>query len=88
MCTHIYMPMTTKTIAIIEDAYHLLKSVQKPHESFSEEIRRLITEKAAISPFCGAWKDVGVDEADQMKETIWQARESTRQSREAKLNQI
>ena len=85
MCTHIHILMATKTIAIMEDAYHLLKSVQKPNESFSEEIRRLIKGKTTISQFAGAWKDVTEAEANQMKETIWKARETTSQSRAAKL---
>jgi predicted CopG family antitoxin len=37
--------MVTKTLTIMEDAYELLKQNKLEGESFSEEIRRIITKK-------------------------------------------
>lgn len=77
--------MSTKTIAIMEDVYTMLKSLQKPQESFSEEIRRLVSDRGKISRFAGAWKDVGDKEARDMKESIKTARDSTVSARKRKL---
>lgn len=79
--------MTTKTIAILEDVYDLLKSLQQPDESFSEEIRRLISDRGKISKFAGAWKDVDDARAKEMLDAIKKARQTTRASRQRKLGQ-
>ncbi len=53
------MFMGTKTITIMDDAYHLLKSRKMKNESFSDVIRReLKTSKRPLSDFVGAWKDI------------------------------
>ena len=39
------MFMTTKTLTIMEDAYKLLANNKLGNESFSEEIRRILTKK-------------------------------------------
>ena len=77
--------MSTKTIAILEEVYDILKSLQKPGESFSQEIRRLVSDRGTISQFAGAWDDVGNKEAEEMLLTIKKSREHTRLSREKKL---
>ena len=41
--------MTTKTLTIMEDAYDLLAERKAEGESFSEEIRRLLTKKGSKS---------------------------------------
>ena len=48
--------MTTKTLTITEDAYHLLADRKLEKESFSEEIKRLLSKKkrANLSAFFGA----------------------------------
>jgi len=47
--------MATKTITIMEDAYKLLSSHKKKGESFSEEIRRILSteKKRPLSDFFG-----------------------------------
>lgn len=77
--------MSTKTIAIMEDVYTMLRSLQKPKESFSEEIRRLVSDRGKISRFAGAWKDVGNKEAEEMKSAIKAARAGTMDARKRKL---
>jgi len=62
--------MGTKTISIMDDVYGLLKAQKRDSESFSDEIRRLATEKGSILDFAGAWKDVSEEEAKKMKKNI------------------
>ena len=69
----------------MDDVYMMLKSLQKPRESFSEEIRRLVSDRGKISRFAGAWKDVGDKEASEMKSAIKVARAGTMDSRKRKL---
>lgn len=47
--------MATKTLTITEDAYNLLANNKLDDESFSEEIRRIMTKKRArpLSDFFG-----------------------------------
>ncbi len=51
--------MATKTLTITEDAYNLLVERKLPDESFSMEIRRLLTEKkkGKLSDFFGILSD-------------------------------
>ena len=54
--------MATKTLTITEDAYDLLVRNKLDDESFSEEIKRLFTDKKRkpLSDFYGAWsKETG-----------------------------
>lgn len=53
------MFMTTKTLTIMEDAYGLLLDNKLENESFSEEIRRLLSKKKArnLSDFFGLISD-------------------------------
>ena len=53
MYTYIYM--ATKTISILEDVYQELLKSKKNTESFSEEIRRLLKQKGALSECVGLW---------------------------------
>ncbi|MBS3147738.1 antitoxin VapB family protein [Candidatus Woesearchaeota archaeon] len=47
--------MTTKTLTIAEDAYDLLLAKKREDESFSQELRRLLsgTRKRSLSDFFG-----------------------------------
>ncbi len=59
--------MATKTLTITEDAYGLLAASKMEDESFSEEIRRLFSEKKRkkLSDFFGILKD---DEGEMQKD--------------------
>ena len=70
--------MGTKTIAIMDDVYDLLKARKLAEESFSEEIRRLVKGKGSIMDLAGAWKDVSDEDAEKMKRAITEMRKVTR----------
>jgi predicted CopG family antitoxin len=69
----------------MEDVYESLKTLKKPDESFSEELRRLVIPKARLSDFVGAWKDVDETEAKRMKKMIKEMREEAHKSLMRKL---
>ena len=47
MCVHIRRDMATKTISIMEDVYEMLTANKLENESFSEEIRRILSKKGS-----------------------------------------
>jgi predicted CopG family antitoxin len=51
--------MATKTISVTDDAYQLLRERKLANESFSEEIRRLLSKRAAktLHDFVGILSD-------------------------------
>ena len=72
--------MTTKTIAIMDDAYNLLAQRKHEGESFSEVIRRVMGTKTDIMKFAGAWENVSEKDAEDMKRNIRELRKkSTRE---------
>ncbi len=77
MCIHIHI-MGTKTIAIMDDVYERLVALKAGKESFSEELRRLMSSKKSIMEFAGAWKDITEKEAKKMKTEIAKMRKGTR----------
>ena len=66
--------MGTKTIAIMDDVYELLKLRKLPDESFSEELRRLVKGTGSIMDLAGAWKDIPEAEIVRMKKRIEEGR--------------
>ncbi len=70
ICVRLRVHMTTKTITIVEDVYRLLKAAKRGDESFSEVIRRKLSERKDIMEFAGAWGSISDPEAERMKETI------------------
>lgn len=67
--------MTTKTLTIMEDAYKLLKEHKLENESFSEEIRRIMSKKRGrkLSEFFGILSD---KEGEDMLKDIEKIREA------------
>jgi len=70
--------MGTKTIAIMDDVYELLKLRKLPDESFSEELRRLVKGTGSIMDLAGAWKDMSEEDADTIKRAVRDMRKGTR----------
>ena len=62
--------MATKTITIMDDAYTLLARNKTKDESFSEVIRRVLSQKRSITEFAGAWSDMSEAEENELKENI------------------
>lgn len=54
--------MATKTISIDVDAYERLKSVQKPTESFSQTIKRVVREPIDLKAWFAAMDRVGLSQ--------------------------
>ena len=52
--------MATKTITIDVDAYERLKSVQKPTESFSQTIKRVVRKPIDLKAWLAAMDRVGL----------------------------
>ena len=62
--------MGTKTISIMDDVYKLLVRYEKPDESFSEELRRLVPKRGNIMECAGLWAGMRDKEADDIKKSI------------------
>ena len=77
--------MATKTLTIMDDVYDQLKTLKRPNESFSEELRRLVVPKTKLFDFFGAWKDVDETEAKCMKKMIKEMRKEAHKSLMRKL---
>jgi predicted CopG family antitoxin len=50
--------MATKTVALDEAAYDVLRRAKKPDESFSDVVKRVVTPHRPLSDFVGIWKDM------------------------------
>jgi predicted CopG family antitoxin len=50
--------MATKTVALDEEAYAVLKRAKKPDESFSDVVKRVVVPRRPLSQFAGIWKDM------------------------------
>ncbi len=69
MYTYAYL-MGTKTIVVMDDVYDTLKTLKRPGESFSDELRRM-SSKGDIMELAGCLKDViSEEDAKKMKEWI------------------
>ena len=62
--------MGTKTISIMDDVYEALVRNKKPNESFSEELRRLVSKNGDIMECAGLWAHMTDKEAENMKKHI------------------
>ncbi len=50
--------MATKTVALDEEAYELLRRAKRSDESFSSTVKRLAHPRRPLSDFAGMWKDM------------------------------
>jgi predicted CopG family antitoxin len=66
--------MPSRTISLSEEAYRKLKGEKRKGESFSAVIKRL-TRKRPLTSFAGAWKDLGKEEVEEIKDILRKGRE-------------
>jgi len=76
--------MATKTVALDEEAYELLKRQKKVEESFSDAVKRLARPRRPISSFAGMWSDMSAAERKSLELTYARQREADRR-RDAKI---
>ncbi len=50
--------MATRTVALDDEAYRLLKAQKRGQESFSEAVKRLARPRKSITAFAGIWSDL------------------------------
>ena len=62
--------MVVKTITVTEDAYHALKGLKAPRESFSETILR-ISKRKPLSSFFGV---LSKESGEKLEKAIYDAR--------------
>ena len=65
-----------KNIAIMDSVYDELVRRKRDDESFSNEIKRLISKKGSILEFAGSWK-ISENEANEIKKKILETRKGS-----------
>lgn len=68
------MYMASKTISLSEEAYGKLMAEKRRGESFSEVVKRL-AEKRPLTSFAGAWRDLGEEKIEEIKNILKKERE-------------
>jgi len=68
------MSMVTKTLTITEEAYNLLARQKKNGESFSEVIKKELSNKTRIRDLYGILSDITKAEHERMMEAIEKSR--------------
>ncbi|MCI4353004.1 MAG: antitoxin VapB family protein [Thermoplasmata archaeon] len=79
--------MASKTVALDEEAYELLKRQKKADESFSDAVKRLARPRRPISSFGGMWSDMTTKERRALDRTYADLREADRRRAE-KIRQM
>jgi len=74
--------LTSKTIAVSEDVYILLKRMKLKDESFSSTIRRLVKGRR-IGDCAGLWSDLPDSEVEEIKSGVLEAKQLALNSLEA-----
>jgi predicted CopG family antitoxin len=54
--------LVTKTVALDEEAYELLRRVMTSEESFSDAVKRLAGPRRPLSEFAGMWGNMSAKE--------------------------
>ncbi len=79
--------MATKTVALDEEAYDLLKRQKKGEESFSEAVKRLARPRRPITSFAGIWSDMSDAERKSIDKVYASQRKADRR-REEKIRKM
>jgi predicted CopG family antitoxin len=74
--------MASKTVALSEEAYELLKRQKKKDESFSAVVKRLTRPRRPISTFGGMWSDMTEKERKSLDRAYANLREADRRRSE------
>jgi len=74
--------MASKTVALDNEAYDLLKRQKKPEESFSDTVKRLARPRRPISSFGGMWSDMSEKERKTLDLTYSRLRAADRRRAE------
>jgi predicted CopG family antitoxin len=61
--------MATKTVALDQEAYELLRHSRKAGESFSQAVKRLARPRRPLSDFAGIWADMTAKERALLERT-------------------
>lgn len=72
----------------MEDVYRMLLARKRVAESFSDLIRRTMTQKRDIMEFAGAWKNIPDKEIDEMKENIRTMRKKSGEELSKKIKRL
>ncbi len=86
MCTHTQAIMGTKTISIMDDVYDMLIKNKLEEESFSEEIRRIISKKNTrpLKDFFGV---ISEEEGDYIVKNLEKKRNLSKELKEERYKQ-
>lgn len=60
--------MATKTVALDEEAYELLRRAKRLDESFSTTVKRLAHPRRPLSDFAGMWSEMSPKERRAMRQ--------------------
>jgi predicted CopG family antitoxin len=70
--------MGTRTVALDQDTYELLKRLKRPDESFSEAVRRLAHPRRSLMEFAGMWKGLAPKERAALERVYEAGRDADR----------
>ena len=79
--------MATKTVALDEEAYELLRRQKKGEESFSQAVKRLARPHRPIASFAGIWSDMTEAERKSVSAVYANQRKADRR-REGKIRKL
>jgi predicted CopG family antitoxin len=61
--------MASRTVALDDEAYQLLKSTKRPAESFRDTVNGLARVRKHITEFAGMWTDLSPKEKEALRRT-------------------
>jgi len=74
--------MASRTVALDDEAYGLLKAQKRAQESFSDTVKRLARPRQSITAFAGMWSDMTPKQRRDLDRAFREARNAdTRRSR-------
>ena len=74
--------MPSKTVALDNEAYELLKRQKKSEESFSDAVKRLARPRRPIASYGGMWSDMSGKERKELDQLYSDLREADRRRAE------